>query len=148
MAGAALTGFLLGASAGVLIGGYFADRSRHHRLIICCGLAGAACLILLVATNPLPAVLLVVVISAAGFLSGITTPSRDMVVRAATPPGATGRVFGFVYSGLDAGSALAPLTIALMLDHGRADWVLLLVAAVLGAAILTATSVRPQRAPA
>ena len=148
LAGTALTGFLLGASAGVLIGGHFADRSGQHQRIIGGGLAGAAGLILLVSAGPLPAVMLVAVFSAAGLLSGITTPSRDMLVRAAAPSGASGRVFGFVYSGLDAGSAVAPLTIAVLLDHGHAQWVLWLMAAVLGAAILTAVSVRPRAVPA
>ena len=39
---------------------------------------------------------------------GIATPSRDMLVRAATPPGAFGRVFGFVSSGFNIGSMMAP----------------------------------------
>jgi hypothetical protein len=30
-------------------------------------------------------------------------PSRDMIVRAVTPPGAYGRVFGFVSSGFNIG---------------------------------------------
>jgi hypothetical protein len=40
-------------------------------------------------------------IAVAGFAWGCTTPSRDMLVRGAAPAGATGTVFGFVYSGLD-----------------------------------------------
>jgi hypothetical protein len=39
-------------------------------------------------------------------------------VRASTPPGATGRVFGFVYSGLDVGSFVTPVFYGWMLDHG------------------------------
>ena len=35
----------------------------------------------------------------AGFLSGMIAPSRDMLVRAAAPPGAVGRVFGIVTTG-------------------------------------------------
>ena len=148
LGGSALTGFLLGASLGVLLGGLLADRSGQHRLIIGGGLAGAAMLILVVSASALSALLLVATISLAGLLAGLTSPSRDMLVRSASPVGATGRVFGFVYSGLDAGSALAPITIALMLDHGRPQWVLWLVAAVLCAATLTAGSVRTERVPA
>ena len=58
---------------------------------------------------PLPAVVLVPVVVLAGFLTGMTIPSRDMLVRAAAPPGATGKVFGFVYSGLDIGATISPL---------------------------------------
>jgi MFS family permease len=48
----------------------------------------------------------------------MTIPSRDMLVRAATPQGSEGRVFGFVYSGLDLGALIAPPVIGYMLDHG------------------------------
>jgi MFS family permease len=47
------------------------------------------------------------------------TPSRDMLVRAAAPPGASGKVFGFVYSGLDLGGTLAPVLVGLLMDAGR-----------------------------
>ena len=84
--------------------------------------------------------------SAAGFSAGLTTASRDLLDLSATPPGATGRVFGLAYSGLDLGSALAPVTIGLMLDHGRPQWVLWLVAAILIGAIFTAVSIRAEAA--
>ncbi|HVL55396.1 MAG TPA: MFS transporter, partial [Burkholderiaceae bacterium] len=60
-----------------------------------------------------------------GFGAGIAGPSRDLLVKRATPAGATGRVYGFVYSGLDAGMALAPLAFGMMLDAGRpaAVWI-------------------------
>ena len=38
-------------------------------------------------------------------------------MRASTPPGAAGRVFGFVYSGLDLGSLATPVFYGWMLDH-------------------------------
>ena len=58
------------------------------------------------------------VLGVTGFCHGATGPSRDMLVRAATPPGASGKVFGFVYSGLDLGSCLTPLAFGWLLDHG------------------------------
>jgi MFS family permease len=51
-----------------------------------------------------------------GFGAGIAGPSRDLLVKRATPPGATGRVYGTVYSGLDVGMALAPAAFGLMMD--------------------------------
>ena len=48
---------------------------------------------------------------------GGTTPARDMLVRAAAPPGETGKVFGFVYSGLDLGGTVTPLLLGYLLDH-------------------------------
>jgi MFS family permease len=60
-----------------------------------------------------------------GFGSGIAGPSRDLLVKQATPPGATGRVYGVVYSGLDAGLVVAPLVFGALMDagHYRAVWV-------------------------
>jgi FSR family fosmidomycin resistance protein-like MFS transporter len=55
-------------------------------------------------------------------------------------------VFGFVYSGLDAGSALAPPVIGLLLDHGMPDRVLWFVAGMLGLTTLTAVAIRRKSA--
>lgn len=138
----ALTGFLLGASAGVMLGGVVADRGIQPGKIVVFGLLSAAVLLLLVARFDLPALPMVAAIAAAGFLQGSTTPSRDLIVRAAAPKGASGRVFGFVYSGLDAGSALAPLAVGLLLDHGAPQHVLVLSAATFALTTLTVYGIR------
>lgn len=83
----------------------------------------------------------------AGFSSGITGPSRDLIVRGATTRGATGRVYGFVYSGLDTGSALAPVALGYLLDHGHSGSVFLFIGIALMLAIGTVIQVR-QRTPA
>ncbi|MBS1795773.1 MAG: MFS transporter [Acidobacteria bacterium] len=62
--------------------------------------------------------LLPVVLALAGAAGGATSPSRDMIVRNVTPPGATGKVFGFVYSGLDIGSFLAPPLFGYLMSLG------------------------------
>jgi len=138
----ALTSFLLGASAGVMLGGIVADRGIPPGKIVVFGLLSAAALLLLVARFDLPALPMVAAIAAAGFLQGSTTPSRDLIVRAAAPKGASGRVFGFVYSGLDAGSALAPLAVGLLLDHGTPQHVLVLSAATFALTTLTVYGIR------
>jgi MFS family permease len=147
-ANAALTGFLLGASAGVIVGGILADRSSRHSLVVSVGLVGAAALLALVGSPAAAGAALMPIVATAGFLTGATTPSRDMLVRGATPKGASGRVFGFVYSGLDAGSALAPLLIGLMLDGGKPSLVIWFVAAVLLLGVGAAVGVRPAARPA
>ncbi len=148
LAASALTGFLLGAAAGVLVGGFIADHSSRHDTVIAIGLAGAALVFAVLGFVAPAGFLLVGLTAAAGFLSGVTTPSRDLLVRSAAPPGATGRVFGFVYSGLDVGSALAPITVGLLLDHGAPAWALWLVALILFAGIFTAVSIRGGVKPA
>ena len=68
-----------------------------------------------------------------------------MLVRAATPPGASGKVFGFVYSGLDLGSCLTPLAFGWLLDHG--DPRLLFVAVGILMLCTIATVVQVRRSP-
>jgi MFS family permease len=149
VASAVLTSLLLGSSLGILAGSFAADRGVRHDLVVAGGLVLAAALVLVVATTPFTAPQLVAVLALAGFAMGATTPSRDMLVRGATPPGATGRVFGFVYSGLDAGAAVAPTAVGLMLDRGQPAAALWFAAAALLLAVLTATSLRRRsHAPA
>ena len=77
--------------------------------------------------------MLLAAVALAGALAGATTPSRDMLVRAAAPPGASGKVFGFVYSGLDLGATLTPAFVGSLLDAGHPGAVFVLVPAVDGA---------------
>jgi len=51
-----------------------------------------------------------------------------MMVHAIAPKGATGRVFGFVTTGINVGSALTPLALGWLVDRGRAEWVFWLIA--------------------
>ncbi|MDP6346553.1 MAG: MFS transporter, partial [Alphaproteobacteria bacterium] len=118
---AAVTWFLVGAATGILIGGFAADRTSRHDLIAMGGMLASALLMLYVAFGAMPAALLALMLAASGAASGVTTPSRDMLVRAAAPKGASGRVFGFVYSGLDLGSSMVPLALGWVLDRGRPE---------------------------
>lgn len=146
--GAALTGYLIGGAAGILAGGLLADRSHRHDLVVTCGLTGSAALLLVIGPVAMAAPLLVGTLALAGFMTGATMPSRDMLVRNATPSGATGRVFGFVYSGLDAGAAIAPLIVGALLDRGRAMPVLWFVAGALVLAVGSVAVLRRASAPA
>ena len=110
--------FVVGSAVGTLAGGFFADRVRHHDRVAAIGLLVAGALTLPIATQTVPAVLLPVMLALAGFAGGVTNPSRDMIVRSATPPGASGKVFGFVYSGLDIGSFMAPPVFGVLMAHG------------------------------
>jgi MFS transporter, FSR family, fosmidomycin resistance protein len=113
----ALTSFLVGSALGMFVGGVIADTFRRHELIVAIGLITAAIVSLSIGILTMPVGALIPCIAVAGFGFGSTTPSRDLLVRGATPAGATGRVFGFVYSGLDLGSALTPPVLGLLLDH-------------------------------
>jgi MFS transporter, FSR family, fosmidomycin resistance protein len=110
--------FIVGSASGVLVGGFFADRVRNHERVAAIGLLAAAAFTVPVALQAVGPVLLPVVLAAAGFAGGTTGPSRDMIVRNATPPGASGKVFGFVYSGLDVGSFAGPPLFGFLMSHG------------------------------
>jgi MFS family permease len=78
---------------------------------------------------------------AIGFTSGIAGPSRDLMIRAAAPPNATGRVFGVVYSGLDSGLSVGPLIFGALMDAHRPAWVFVLIGVFQALAIATAVGV-------
>lgn len=117
VANAALTAFLLATSMGVLAGGFIADATRRHGDVAAAGFAGAALLVALVGTIYPGALLLATCMGAAGFLSGVIAPSRDMMVRAAAPPGASGRVFGIVTTGFNIGGTIGPMLGGWIMDH-------------------------------
>lgn len=112
------TFYLVVYAMGSLSGGWLADRVASHDRLIGFGLVLMAGLVLAMGIFAMPAPLLLVAAMGTGFFGGMTIPSRDMLVRSATPKGSEGRVFGFVYSGLDLGALIAPPVIGYMLDHG------------------------------
>lgn len=140
----ALTAFLVGSSAGVLAGGFLADWTTRHDMVAGTGLAIGSAIALLLALGLTPVALLAVFLAFTGFAMGATNPSRDMLIRAATPKGSSGRVYGFVYSGLDLGSSLTPVAFGWLLDHNQPSLVFYAVAAVLALAILTVAGVGRQ----
>ena len=122
-ANVALSAFLFASAIGVLAGGVIADRTRRHGDVAAFGFGAAAVLILLVGSVNLGAVLVVAAMGMAGFLSGMISPSRDMLVRAASPPGAFGRVFGIVTTGFNLGGTVGPLIGGWIMDHNLPRWV-------------------------
>ncbi|MBV8192145.1 MAG: MFS transporter [Alphaproteobacteria bacterium] len=110
--------FIVGSAGGVLVGGIFADRVRRHDRVATLGLLAAGALTVPIAAQAVSPSFLLPLLALAGAAGGITNPSRDMIVRSATPPGASGKVFGFVYSGLDAGSFLAPPVFGFLMSAG------------------------------
>ena len=141
-AGGALTAYLAGSALGILAGGFAADRTRSHERVVALGLMSAAVLLLLVGVISFSDFWLAAVLAAAGFAAGFTMPSRDMLAREATPPGATGKVFGFIYSGLDLGSAITPTILGFLLDRQLPLYVFVVSAAALVLAIVTTFGVK------
>jgi FSR family fosmidomycin resistance protein-like MFS transporter len=145
VANTALTGYLLLTAIGVLAGGLLVTRTKRHGTVAATGLAVMAALTALIAHVDLGSLLLIATMTVAGFFSGVIMPSRDMIVRAVTPAGSFGKVFGFVTTGFNIGGIVSPLIFGAIMDHGSPRLVFLLVAACSLAAMLTVAS-RPGRA--
>ena len=137
LANTALTGLLAMSAIGVLLGGALAARTARHNLVACAGLVVTGSASTLIALVDPGALLLVLIASLSGFASGMTMPSRDMIVRSVTPQGSFGKVFGFVTTGFHIGGMVAPLIFAQFLDHGYPRGVFLYVAACALVAIAT-----------
>ena len=123
---AALSALMFASAFGVLTGGYIADKTRRHGDVAAIGFGATAVAVAVVGLVDLPPAALIALMAAAGFLSGMIMPSRDMLVRAAAPKGAEGRVFGIVSTGFNIGGTAGPLLFGFIMDHGLPVMVFLL----------------------
>lgn len=118
-----LTAYLLGSAAGTALGGFFTAGGERHERLIGAALAVAAACALLIASGKIPVWAVIGGMGLMGFAVGFIGPSRDFLVRRAATSrlggNAFGRVYGFVYSGIDSGLAIAPLAFGLLMDAGR-----------------------------
>lgn len=137
----AVTGYMLCGAAGMVAGGFLVGRADRLERTIALAMAGAAALLLAVGSGWLPGLAAVAVTALAGFGIGLAGPSRDMLIRRAAPAGATGRVYGTVYSGLDVGFAVAAPMFGALLDGGRPSWVFGVAASLLVLGIASAALV-------
>jgi MFS family permease len=122
-ANVALTAYLGFSAAGVLAGGFLADRTHRHGQVAAFCFALNAAIMLVIATVTLPSLVLATAMATAGFLSGVIAPSRDMLVRNAAPPGAAGRAFGIVSTGFNIGGIISPLLFGWIMDQNMPHWV-------------------------
>ena len=113
-----VTAYMLCGAAGMVVGGFLVVRVARLEKLIALAMSAAAVLLFAAGTGLLPGLLAAAVVALAGFGTGLAGPSRDMLIKRAAPPGATGRVYGTVYSGLDIGFALAAPIFGAILDSG------------------------------
>jgi MFS transporter, FSR family, fosmidomycin resistance protein len=146
-----LTLYLVGTMGGILIGGWIADRTqRHLAFVVVLTVIGAAFL-LLVGVVPMSVLATIAVMLTAGLATGASRTPRDVMVKDVAPPGQIGKVFGFVSAGMSLGSAIMPVPYGLLIDSGRPNLVLVVVALLLVASLLFAggsrVGVRYARVP-
>jgi FSR family fosmidomycin resistance protein-like MFS transporter len=143
-ANAALSANLIFSAAGVIVGGWIAARTLRHALAAGIGMLVSAIGTLVIGLVDLNAALLIAVMSVSGLFLGAIMPSRDMIVREITPPGAFGKVFGFVTNGFNIGGIVSPLVFGALMDHGEPRLVFLGIAAIGLMAVVSVVSV-PRR---
>ncbi|MCB2018592.1 MAG: MFS transporter [Hydrogenophaga sp.] len=146
-----VSAYMLCSACGMFVGGFVAVYGQGHRWssdrIVAWAMTGGALLLLVCATGWLGSTGTMVTLAATGFAIGIGGPSRDMMIKKATPKGATGRVYGTVYSGLDIGFAISPLIFGLLMDHGWYAATLAGAASVLLLSVFAALGVGRRTAP-
>lgn len=154
LAGSTLSGYMVASAVGMLAGGFLVSATPKTELTVAVSLVMAGVFLVVLASGALPPTWAMVLVGLAGFSAGVATPSRDMLIRRVTPKGATGTVYGLVYSGMDVGSSLAPVGFGLMLDAGfsQGPWVgaavAFVVAAVAAMMVARAVAGRPAMATA
>ena len=116
-AGLCVTVYMVCSAAAMVAGGFLAADPTRCEKLVAVGFGFSACVALVLGIAHVPAVLVPVMFGLMGLGAGIAGPSRDMIVKRATPPNASGRVYGVVYSGLDIGQAIAPLVFGTLMDH-------------------------------
>ena len=136
-----VTGYMLCGAVGMVIGGFLVARVQRLEKTISLCLLAAAVMLALVGTGILPGMAALVVTSLAGMGIGIAGPSRDMLIKRAAPPGATGRVYGTVYSGLDLGFCLSAPVFGALLDANMVPGIFFGSAAALALGVVSAVFV-------
>ena len=139
-----LTGYMVGATGGTLVGGWVVDRAKGG------GLMGFVTILTLIAMGlflvlglvALPEVALPGVGLLAGLAMGASRTPRDVMLKDACPPGQIGKVCGFVSAGLPLGGAITPVPLGFLIDMGYPILVLPVVAALLGLSLLCAGGAR------
>ncbi len=114
-----VTGYMVCGAVGMVLGGFLVARVERLERTIAAAMLLAAGLLALGGLGVLPGYAAAAAVALAGFGTGLAGPSRDMLIKRAAPPGATGRVYGTVYSGLDLGFALAAPLFGALMDHGH-----------------------------
>ena len=148
VANTALSAYLLLTAIGVLSGGWVSGLTKRHALVAALGLCAAALVTFVIAMVDLGSVLLIVMMSVAGFLTGVIMPSRDLMVRDNTPAGSFGKVFGFVTTGFNIGGIISPLVFGWLMDNNSPRGVFLVVAAVSLVSVIAVLAIPKRRAHA
>ena len=124
----ALTAFLIASAFGVIAGGWIADKTPRHSVIATIAFLTTAVALVVIGEINIPVFALLAVFAGIGILQGLVKPARDMMVRAAMPPGTAGTIFAFMSTGRLIGSAITPIIVGLLITNGMTDKVFMMLA--------------------
>lgn len=145
VASTVLTGYMIGATGGTLVGGWVADGTKRNLIGFVVVLTLFAMgMILALGLVPMPDLVLPIVGLLGGLAMGASRTPRDVMLKDASPPGQIGKVFGFVSSGLPLGGAITPVPLGFLIDMGHPQLVLPVVAGLLGLSLLCAGSAQSE----
>jgi len=153
-ANGALTGYLFGVVAGILMGGVIVDRFPGLLLTANGALALAAFAVVVPvmmvsfeistggSTGASMGAALITIMALTGIGMGAALPPRDLMIKEMTPPGESGKVFGFIFVGYAVGGSFAPVLFGWLLDQGRPAAVFLLAGGFAAASLVAVTMAR------
>ena len=139
-ANGALTGYLFGVVSGILLGGVIVDKFPRHLLTANGSLVLAAAAVITPVLIAPPGIGLIIIMTLTGVGMGAVLPPRDLMIKAITPPGESGKVFGFIFVGYSIGGGIAPLLFGWLLDRGMPGSIFILTAGFVAVSILAVTA--------
>jgi predicted MFS family arabinose efflux permease len=140
----ALTAHLTASAAGVLIGGWLADVTRRHNVVTSLAVLAMSVSVLFLAADGATLIVMFTAMIFAGLFYGISSPSRDILIKNATPTGSAGVAFGFTSSGMSVGNLVGPLMCGLFMDAGEPQLMFMTLAVIVAIAIVTVIYTRPR----
>jgi len=108
--------FMISSAIGLIAGGFVATKIPDPDRVITTAFLISGVMAIVAGLGIFPGWTVPIIFALMGFGGGMAGPARDLMVRAATPKGASGRVFGLVYSGIDIGAASGPVLFGLFMD--------------------------------
>jgi FSR family fosmidomycin resistance protein-like MFS transporter len=140
-----LSAYMFAAAAAMVLGGHLVRDPQRSARIVALGFGLAALFALAIGFGNWPGWMVPVLFALMGLGAGVAGPSRDLLVKQATPAGATGRVYGVVYSGLDVGQAIAPALLGVLMDAGQYTTVWVVIALAQALLIVNGFNLRRRR---
>lgn len=145
LAGSILTAHLIAGAAGVLIGGWLADKTSRHNLVASLAILGMAVSIAALAQGGIGIMGIILAMLMGGLFYGISSPSRDVLIKRGTPAGSEGVTFGFTSTGMSIGNFFGPLTCGWIMDRGDPALLFVVLGTIIGLSVIAVVFSRPSR---